>query len=394
MAGRGLARRQKLSRRAFLAAVGAGTPLFIGRHARAAPGKFQVDDVRTISRLPHQYHGWPTVTRRRNGQLVLTYSGGREAHVCPFGRVEMMTSDDGGDTWTYPRVLLDSALDDRDSGVLETSRGTLLVTTFTSTAYVPILERAIAAEDSRWPDDRLDRWSAAHRRLSDDQRKRDLGCWMLRSTDGGMTFSARYDSIVNSPHGPIELADGRLLYLGKELWAEEPWVGACVSTDDGRTWRRLSRLPVRPGDTPENYHELHGVECPSGKIVCHIRNHNKANEREILQCESTDGGATWSVPHAIGVWGLPSHLLRLRDGRILMSYGYRREPFGCRVRVSVDEGATWSEEIVLYDRATNGDLGYPSTVELADGRLLSIWYELTEASPYAVLRQCRWRLRD
>ncbi|GAB6165657.1 hypothetical protein JCM19992_16570 [Thermostilla marina] len=369
-------------------------PLVMVRHGRAAAPKSTVEDVRTISRLANRYHGWPTVARRRNGQLCLTYSGGREAHICPFGRVEMMTSDDAGDTWSYPRVLLDSALDDRDSGVMETSRGTLLVTTFTSTAYVSILQRALAAEGAAWPEDRLERWNAAHRRLSEEQRKRDLGCWMLRSTDGGVTWSARYDSIVNSPHGPIELSDGRVLYLGKTLWAEEAWVGSCVSTDDGQTWRRLGRVPTRSGDSSSNYHELHGVECPSGKIVCHIRNHNKQNSGEILQCESSDGGATWSVPHAIGVWGLPSHLLRLKDGRILMSYGYRREPFGCRARLSRDEGATWSDEIVLYDQATNGDLGYPSTVELPDGRLLTVWYELTDASPYAVLRQCRWRLSD
>ena len=34
----------------------------------------------------------------------------------------------------------------------------------------------------------------------------------------------------------------------------------------------------------------------------------------------------------MGVWGLPSHLLRLRDGRLLMTYGYRRAPFGNQAR--------------------------------------------------------------
>jgi hypothetical protein len=44
---------------------------------------------------------------------------------------------------------------------------------------------------------------------------------------------------------------------------------------------------------------------------------------ETLQCESADGGKTWCEPHEIGVWGLPSHLLRLRNGNLLMTYGYR-----------------------------------------------------------------------
>jgi hypothetical protein len=52
------------------------------------------------------YHGWPTVVRRRSGELLLVYSGGREAHVCPFGRVELMNSRDQGTTWSWPRTLL------------------------------------------------------------------------------------------------------------------------------------------------------------------------------------------------------------------------------------------------------------------------------------------------
>jgi Neuraminidase (sialidase) len=355
--------------------------------------RFEVTEIKTISRLPHRYHGWPTVTRRRNGQLVLVYSGGREAHVCPFGRVEMMTSNDDGGWWTYPRVLWDSAIDDRDSGVLETAQGTLLVSTFTSLAYVSLLTRAreAAGQGSGWPAEKLDRWRAAHERLSEDERQRQLGVWMMRSEDGGISWSAPYDCLVNSPHGPIQLRDGRLLYAGKDLWRTKR-VGVCVSQDDGRTWEWLAELPVRQGDDPNQYHELHSVETTEGRLVLQLRNHNPQNAGETLQCESEDGGKTWSTPHPIGVWGLPSHLIRLRDGRLLMSYGHRREPFGCQARLSSDGGRTWSEPLVIYGDGAGGDLGYPSTVELANGTLLTIWYELLRESPYAVLRQARWRL--
>jgi hypothetical protein len=40
-----------------------------------------------------------------------------------------------------------------------------------------------------------------------------------------------------------------------------------------------------------------------------------------------------------------------------------------------------------------GDLGYPSTVELADGTLLTVWYEAMKESKNAVLRQAKWKLR-
>ena len=104
-------------------------------------------ETKVISQNAALYNGWPTVCRRANGQLVVTCSGGREAHVCPFGRVEMMTSNDEGKSWTYPRVLLDGAIDDRDSGVLETAKGTLLVTTFTSLAYEPTLGEGQRGEE-------------------------------------------------------------------------------------------------------------------------------------------------------------------------------------------------------------------------------------------------------
>jgi hypothetical protein len=348
--------------------------------------------TRTISHQADLYHGWPTLTRLRNGELMVVWSGGREAHVCPFGRVEMMRSRDDGQTWSWPRVLLDSALDDRDAGVLETARGTLLVTTFSSLAYEPLL--AEAEQTGAWPEERLRRWQAAHDRLPPEQRTAELGTWVIRSVDGGRTWSERADSRVNSPHGPIQLADGRILYAGKELWTEEQRVGVVVSEDDGVSWSWLSAIPTREGDDHRQYHELHAVETTDGRIVVHIRNHNRGNARETLQSESEDGGKTWTAPHEIGVWGLPSHLLRLRDGRLLMSYGYRRPPFGNQVRISDDGGRHWSGPLTISADGASGDLGYPSTAQLEDGSLVTVWYELPRGHDRAVLRLSHWRLGD
>ena len=362
---------------------------FTGR----AANKFQakpLEPIRTISHLPHRYHGWATVARRQNSELVLTYSGGRESHVCPFGRVEFMKSTDDGQTWSWPQVIHDGPIDDRDSGIVETSQGTLLATTFTSLAYEPSLEKQLASPT--WSLERLQRWQAANGRLSSRERQNRLGQWIQRSTDGGATWSPPYSSIVNSPHGPIQLADGRLLYAGKELWTGNKRVGVCESRDDGKSWQWLSEIPTRPGDQAEDYHELHAVETADRRIVVQIRNHNPNHNRETLQCESTDGGHSWTKPRSIGVWGLPSHLLRLRDNRLLMSYGYRRPPYGNQVRLSTNHGHDWSDPISLSTDGHSGDLGYPSTVELNDGSLITIWYEKLATSPYAVLRQARWRL--
>ena len=384
----------------------------------------EVESTKVISMRPSRSNCWGTLARRSNGDLLYVCSGGREEHVCPFGRSEFMRSSDEGHTWSFPRVLLDGPLDNRDCGVLETDKGTLLVATFTSVGYQERLawaEQVDPGDELAWPKEKLERWQAAHRQATAADRELLVGSFLLRSTDGGASWSAPYRCPINSPHGPVQLSDGRQLYAGKISWSgasgeDAGRIGVCESTDDGVTWRWLAEIPTRPGDSLDGYSELHSVETTDGGIVAHIRNDNEANRREILQTESADGGSTWSTPRAIGVWGFPSHLLRLRDGRLVMTYGHRRQPLGNQARVSEDHGRTWSEAMIVSGDGTSSDIGYPSTVELNDGSLLTVWYELmgsppedfshyleltrdevwfkmTRDVPRAVLRQARWSIR-
>ncbi|MDA1230912.1 MAG: sialidase family protein [Planctomycetota bacterium] len=383
-----------LTRRSMLAMSATGFALTRWKSAQAEQG-FQVSDIRTISLQSDRYHGWPTLVRRKNGELLVVCSGGRESHVCPFGRVELIRSFDNGETWTYARTILDGPIDDRDAGILETQQGSLLVTTFTSLAYEPGLHKAEADVEqgkSTMSAEQLARWQAVHRRLPAGEHERHLGCWILRSEDGGLNWSSACRIPLNSPHGPINLADGRLFYAGVALWEKDRKVGTSFSEDDGKTWSPLAELPVRDGDDASNYHELHAVEAADGRLIVQIRNHNTANKGETLQTHSTDGGKTWAVPYAIGVWGLPSHLLRLSDDRLLMTYGHRRAPLGNQARISSDNGQTWSAPMIIYGDAASGDLGYPSTVEISPGQFVTVWYEKLKDSAFAQLRMARWEL--
>ena len=90
-----------------------------------------------------------------------------------------------------------------------------------------------------------------------------------------------------------------------------------------------------------------------------------------------DGRSFGPVQEIPELWSSsPFHALRLRDGRVLLTYGYRREPFGIRACVCdpelehIGEG----EEIVLRDDAPNGDLGYPNSILLDDGTALVAYY--------------------
>jgi hypothetical protein len=85
---------------------------------------------------------------------------------------------------------------------------------------------------------------------------------------------------------------------------------------------------------------------------------------------------TWVDPYETPLWGFPPHLMQLSDGRVLVSYGHRRPPFGQRACIS-DDGVTWEleNEIILRADAPNKDLGYPVSVELEPGVVLTVYYQ-------------------
>ena len=110
-----------------------------------------------------------------------------------------------------------------------------------------------------------------------------------------------------------------------------------------------------------------------------------------LEVWSEDGGKTWTYPVETSFEGYPNHLLKLSDGRILCTYGYRRAPMGIRALISEDGGRSWDtdHEYVLRDdgsglsnawppekraRMGGADVGYPISTELADGTILTVYY--------------------
>ena len=365
----------------------------------------QVHEVKTIS-SHHSYHGWPTVARQADGELLVVVSAGREKHVCPFGQVHLIRSSDTGKSWSGPTILANGPLDDRDGGILKTSGETVLVNWFTSVGALNALERAEAdgaeALQNFGDDGYVSRCRKVRAMLCDDVIQRELGVWMLRSTDGGQTWEEKRKLAegAGSPHGPTELADGSLLFVGN--WRDCPaaasatqpitTLGARLSKDDGRTWELIGTIPERPGDVPGSYHEPHAVQLADGRVIVHIRNHNEQDRGHILQSESTDGGKTFSVPRDSGLVGLPAHLLVLRDGRLLTTYGYRHLPYGNRAAISADGGRTWSAPIILDEKPAARDIGYPSSVELADGSILSVWYERLPNDTLASVQAARWSL--
>ena len=87
---------------------------------------------RPICKEPGRYIGWPSVICTKGGELLAVFSGDRDSHVCPWGKVQLVRSKDGGETWSAPISIRNDSLDDRDAGIMELANGDLVVTYFSS----------------------------------------------------------------------------------------------------------------------------------------------------------------------------------------------------------------------------------------------------------------------
>ena len=356
---------------------------------------------KVICRQPDKYLAWPTIARRENGELLVTVSGDREEHACPFGTTQLLRSRDGGETWTEPETINSTPLDDRDAGVIVLRSGVIVVSWFTA----PTWDSLDRGDREIYSGEQVAAWRRHLNKVSEADRRRWLGNWTRRSTDGGQTWEPAVNSIASTPHGPIELRDGSLLYVGIGNPPDMRYgLLAVESVDEGRSWQQIGTISLSADDRAVA--EPHAVELPDGRLVCLWRYQPEVDvgPRYMRQTESGDGGRTWTETHLTPIDGYPPHLQLLDNGDLLASYGRRVSPMGQRACLSHDGGATWDieNEIVLRDDAPEldlgwppgWDLGYPATLELEPGELLTVYYQIALPEHKPSIQATRWSLEQ
>jgi hypothetical protein len=144
------------------------------------------------------------------------------------------------------------------------------------------------------------------------------------------------------------------------------------TTDGGKTWKFIGWIGPEPKGIsimPSTVrlgpmHLLSTVRVQEGK-------------RWIDAWRSSDEGVHWDYagrPVADTGTGNPPSLIKLKDGRLCLTYGYRAKPFGIRAVLSADQGRTWGKEIVLRQDGGGTDVGYPRSVQREDGKVVVVYY--------------------
>ncbi len=109
----------------------------------------------------------------------------------------------------------------------------------------------------------------------------------------------------------------------------------------------------------------------------------------------TKQAITTTAQRIPSVVGAPAHFLELSNGAVLLTYSYRVGTRGVRGCLSYDGGVTWdTEEFEISNNTStkNNDLGYPSTVELADGTLITVYYQPYGDDYPSSLLYTKWKL--
>ena len=312
----------------------------------------------------------------QNGDILLFTREATE-HYANDGDIVMVRSKDNGKTWGEGiTVSAIKDLDEREGCGIQLEDGTIIVGIYYNDLYIP---------------DGTYNWGGTVK-LEPLNRPR-LGAHFITSNDNGYTWEQGnfinvdkmpFTGIEGPTDAPVQMPDGSIIMgvIGYGIDGDSKNTGSVLlrSTDKAKTWEYVSTIAADPGGELKGFLEPGIVRTKTGRIIAGLRNH--ANENAIYIAYSDDDGKTWIPPFKTEMIGHPVDLIQLSDGRIVATYGVREgvgrhtEPGGIRACFSYDNGETWdvSNEVILRDDFINWDIGYPESLEMTDGKIMTVYY--------------------
>jgi hypothetical protein len=184
---------------------------------------------------------------------------------------------------------------------------------------------------------------------------------------GQKGVAARTDYLVNGKH------DLTMFLTAAKSNGQEGRV-ICVRTEDGgKSWKMLGFVGPEPGSDDM------AIMPSSIRLSPHVILTSIRHTHWIELYRSDDDGVSWTflnrpVADTGAHHGNPPRLIKLQNGHLAITYGYRSEPYSIRTVISKDQGKTWSNPITLRSGGGTWDLGYTRSVVRPDGKVVTVYY--------------------
>ena len=270
-------------------------------------------------------------------------------HLGRFGEITIMISTNGLD-WYEKGIIKKENSDIRNPSVFILPNGEILVSAYKYNVY-------------------NEAGFSSPKKLSSPENLEPL---LFFSKDNGETWKQKqhaFDNIYTeidqfSPHGQM------LFYKEKLLMPVYNKLGAFLlsSTNEGENWEIFSHIA-------KNTHEPSVVVTPNNNLTAVLRT-APGDQRGRLSLISHYINNEWTTPTAITEpMQFPASLLTLSNNQILLTYSDRNiEHQRILAKLSSDNGQTWGPSVQISETFQNCDFGYPSTIEIAEGNLLTTFY--------------------
>jgi sialidase-1 len=341
--------------------ISGDSDIFVGRRARL---------TRTLVCALQGY--FPVVVKTGSNALAAVFRTGA-THLGVMGTLAVATSEDGGGSWSDPVEVCPRGMDARNPAFGVTGQGELLLAYWK--ARLQSYDDSISDGGPHYLPQALP---------GADQTQ---ALFLATSADAGRTWIERMLApplalpldppariAIGSPYGRIVTGpSGELIMPVYGSPRQSGAASATLSTllfsqDDGLTWSREALIA-------EGYNETAVALLPDGDLLAAARS-QRGGHVSVLR--SGDLGRTWSSPQQVTRDGEhPADLTVLESGALLLTFGRRIRPMGCGALLSDDGGRTWNtdrEVLLAGDGISNTDLGYPSTVQLDDGHIVTLLY--------------------
>ena len=339
----------------------------------------KINDI-LIYRDENYFCAFPSIVRLPDGELLVAFRraperrpyGGRCTHADPNAQLVLVRSNDDGKTWMQtPDLIHAHAMGGSQDPCLTLLRdGTILCASYLWVLQQPRCPAGNEFDYTGW-------------------KHTFAGGYLVRSRDGGRHWegpilpppvpgSVALDAF-NQPlpaynRGNILAGSDNLLY-----WAvvraekRNTSVHLVVSADGGASWEYRCQIAE---DENVGFNETYLFETAKGDLVAFLRTADGTGKVPSAIARSRNRGKTFEPWQNAGFTGHPHCAARLNDGRVLLAYGYRKEPYGIRARVLDPECTDFGKasEIILRDDGGSPDLGYPWPVVFPDGRVLVVYY--------------------